>query len=71
MTGVAQPNATTDTNGEAWRHACEVRFVLNMPGSDARRMYLDGVEQRRGKLAADRLRADVRQAWEQAKGRAA
>ena len=48
---------------EAHRHACEVRYVMGMPTRDQRAGFLDGVERRRGKPAADRLRDDVATAW--------
>lgn len=50
-----------DTSSEAWRHECEVRFVVTLPSHVRRKDYLDGVEVKRGKVAADRLRLD---AWE-------
>jgi hypothetical protein len=53
------------TYTEAFRHECEVRFVLKMRSPDARSQYLAGVEARRGKPAADRLRDGVRAAWPQ------
>lgn len=51
------------TYTEAFRHECEVRFVVNMPGPQERRDFMDGVEKKRGKPAADRLRDGVRAAW--------
>lgn len=51
------------TYTEEHRHACEVRYVLAMPDKQARRAYLDGVEKKRGKQAADMLRDDVLKAW--------
>lgn len=52
-----------DRDSEAWRHECEVRYVINLPTAADRRRYLDGVEEQRGKEAADRLRADVMEMW--------
>lgn len=49
---------------EQHRHECEVRHVGTLPGHEARREYLDGVERKRGKAAADALRADVRALFE-------
>ena len=43
---------------DAWRHECEVRAVVAMPGQ--RRTYLDGVEAQRGKDARQRIEQDVR-----------
>lgn len=48
---------------EEFRHACEVRYVLAIQGSAARKAYLDLCEKRRGKVSADRLRETVRTAW--------
>lgn len=56
------------TWSDAHRHACEVRYVLALPGRLARRVHLDGIERRRGAVAADRLRADVAAAWRAARG---
>lgn len=56
-----------DTWSEVWRHECEVRWVARLPSSHARRAYVDGIEQRRGKPAADRLRAGLTAAWAQRK----
>ena len=55
---------------EQHRHECEVRHVLALPGHEARREYLDAVERRRGRPAADALRADVRALFEARKGAA-
>ena len=43
---------------EAYRHECEVRAVVAMPGG--RKTYLEGVEKERGRDAAKRLADDVR-----------
>ncbi len=43
---------------EAYRHECEVRAVVGMPGQ--RRTYLEGVAKQRGPAAARRLEQDVR-----------
>lgn len=53
---------------EAHRHACEVRYVMGMPDLGARRRFLAGVERRRGKAAADRLRAGIAAAWNERQG---
>lgn len=50
-----------DTNGEEWRHQCEVRYVANLPNDEARRKYLDGVRKARGVEPWSRLRKDT---WE-------
>ena len=51
------------TWSEEWRHICEVRFIIDMPGRDQRLAYLAGIAKRRGQPAADKLQADVRAAW--------
>lgn len=61
----APQNVAIDTASEAWRHECEVRFVLAMPGREARGKYINGVEKRRGSVAAERLRQDISRAWQQ------
>lgn len=47
------------------RHACEVRWCVRNFYPDGTRMaaHLNLVERRRGKVAADLLRTDVREAW--------
>lgn len=54
-----------DTSSEAHRHACEVRYVMALPTRYERTRYLEGIEAKRGKPAAERLRADVMAAWQQ------
>jgi hypothetical protein len=48
---------------EAHRHACEVRYVVNMPTREARRDYLEGVTKKRGEPAGQALADAVRAAW--------
>jgi len=50
---------------EEHRHECEVRDCVRRfyPDGDAMASHLDKITKRRGKEAADRLRADVRAAW--------
>lgn len=48
---------------EKHRHECEVRWVIGLETLEARRKYMVDVENVRGKVAADRLRDDVRAAW--------
>jgi hypothetical protein len=43
---------------EAYRHACEVRYVQRLD-PHSREAYLQGVERKRGQAAAQRLRADA------------
>lgn len=52
------------SDSEEWRHETEARAVVGRPSLADRRMYLDEVERRRGKAAADRLRATMKQLWE-------
>lgn len=51
------------TYSESYRHECEVRWIAALPTTARRRAYLDAIEQRRGKPAADKLRADLLQLW--------
>jgi len=44
---------------EPRRHAAEVRTVAGFPDNLTRAKFLQGVEKKRGKEAADRLRRDV------------
>lgn len=53
-----------DSASEDWRHETEARWVAARPSLSDRRMYLEEVENRRGKAAADRLRATMKQLWE-------
>jgi len=53
-----------DSASEDWRHECEARAIAARPTLAERREYLDLVERRRGKPAADRLRATMKQLWE-------
>jgi hypothetical protein len=50
---------------DEYRHACEVRWCVRnfWPSGDRIAAHLDLIAKRRGKAAADRLRADVREAW--------
>jgi hypothetical protein len=47
------------TYSEAFRHACEVRFVVGLPTHLDRHSYLAGILEQRGELAYKRLREDV------------
>jgi hypothetical protein len=51
-------------DAEDYRHACEVRHVLSLPSSQARRSYLAQAENARGVSSVKRLRDDVRKEWE-------
>lgn len=51
------------TDSEHWRHECEARAIAALPTLNERRAWLEGIEQRRGKDAADRLRVTMGQIW--------
>lgn len=51
------------TYSDQYRHECEVRYVLSLPGKERRRAYLEAVDKLRGKAAGDRLRQDILKAW--------
>ena len=55
-----QAEAMALTESEAWRHACEVRYIVAMTSNRERVAYVELVAEKRGKPAADRLRADAR-----------
>lgn len=48
---------------EKFRHACEVKHVLGLADIEARRRYIELVEEKRGAEAAKRLADDVKSAW--------
>jgi len=48
---------------EAYRHECEVRWLITL-APPAIKIYLVAVEKRRGLESAERLRRDARAAWE-------
>ena len=64
---------TIDTYSEEWRHECEARFALTLPDkSDGRkkgwkgiskREYLARVRDKRGQLAHDALRQEMKRQW--------
>ena len=62
MCGIAPCGKLECTWNEAFRAACEARWVLAQPLA-ARRQYLADVEKRRGKTATDRLKADIERLW--------
>lgn len=53
-----------DSSSEEWRHECEARSIMAIKTLAERRAFLDGVEARRGKDAADRLRATIKALWD-------
>lgn len=53
-----------DPSSEEWRHHCEALSLNCLPTLAERRHALEGIEQRRGKAAADRLRATMKALWD-------
>lgn len=51
------------SDSEAWRHECEARHILSLPNAEERRAWLERIEAKRGKAAADRLRDTGRAIW--------
>lgn len=47
-----------------WRHECEARAIAALPTLADRRAWLEGIEKKRGKAAADALRGTMRRLWE-------
>lgn len=56
------------SDSEAWRHECEARAIAALPTLADRRAWLEALEKRRGKLAADALRETMRWLWSAKKG---
>lgn len=57
-----------DSWSEPWRAECEARAVLAMPGLQARRDYLAGIQKRRGDAAYESLAGLVRAVWAHNRG---
>lgn len=53
-----------DSSSEEWRHEAEARAIAKLPTLAERRAWLDDIERKRGKPAADRLRRTMRKLWE-------
>jgi hypothetical protein len=53
-----------ESNSEYWRHECEARHIMALPSTVDRRALLESIEQKRGKPAADRLRATILALWQ-------
>lgn len=51
------------SSSEAWRHESEARAIAALPTLAERRAWLDDIERRRGKPAADALRDTMRALW--------
>lgn len=52
-----------DSNSEEWRHEAEARAIAKLPTTAERRAWIESIETRRGKAAADRLRATLTALW--------
>lgn len=72
---VLRDGRTVSSYSEEWRMECEARAVLRMPSTYERRRYLfgapddrgnmvGGIAKKRGKDAADKLAAVVKQLWD-------
>ncbi len=59
------PRDKAEEEAEKHRHACEVRYwvALHYPDGQAMNSRMNSIERRRGKEAADALRADARIEW--------
>lgn len=57
------------SSSEAWRHECETRTIMGLSTLEERRAWLDAVERKRGKAAADALREKMRVMWGAKKGK--
>ena len=56
-----------DSASEEWRNETEARAIAALRTLDERRAWLEAIEKRRGKPAADRLRETMKQLWEKKK----
>lgn len=54
-----------DSASEAYRHQCEAVAITKLPTTGMRRAWLEDLERRRGKEAADRLRTTIKALWAQ------
>lgn len=52
-----------DSASEDWRHESEARAIAALPTLAQRREWLEGIERKRGKAEADRLRATMKALW--------
>lgn len=52
-----------DSASEAWRHETEARHIARLPTLADRRAWLETIEHKRGKDAADRLRVTMGEIW--------
>ena len=56
-----------DSASPEWLHQCEAQAIAALRTLDERRAWLEAIEKRRGKPAADRLRETMKQLWEKKK----
>lgn len=52
-----------DSASEAWRHETEARNIALLPTLAERRAWLEAIEHKRGKPAADALRLTMGEIW--------
>jgi hypothetical protein len=52
-----------DSASEDWRHECEAQAIAKLQSLDDRRARLEWIEAKRGKAAADKLRATMQALW--------
>ncbi len=64
------PRDKAEEEAEKHRHACEVRYWvgLHYPDGQSMNSRMNSIERRRGKEAADALRADARIEWAKRSG---
>lgn len=60
-----------DSASEAWRHECEARAISRLPALADRRAWLEAIEHKRGKPAADALRHTMGKIWQRGLARVA
>lgn len=52
------------SDSEEWRHECEARAIYALPSLAERRAFLESLEHRRGKAAADALRKTMSEIYQ-------
>jgi hypothetical protein len=52
-----------DSASEDWRHECEAKAIAKLQTLSDRRAHLEWIEAKRGKPAADKLRATMQALW--------
>lgn len=57
--------AVVDSASEEWRHEAEARAIAALPSLQQRRAWLDDIDRKRGKAAADRIRETMKQLWKE------